>query len=56
MDMSHLVIPLPSVDASTIAGQLQWFMYGFGVGSCLAAVSLAIRFLHRAGGGGNFEN
>lgn len=36
-------IPLPTQDASTFAGQLQWFMAGFGYSSVIASVAMMIR-------------
>jgi hypothetical protein len=49
-------IPVPTSEALTLAGQLQWFIYGFGFGSVIAAVAVMIRLFRGVGGGGTFEN
>lgn len=48
-------IPLPSLDASTFAGQLQWWMAGFGYASCICAIALAVKLFRRAPGPGPFD-
>jgi hypothetical protein len=49
-------IPVPTQDASTFAGQLEWFLYGFGYASLIASVALMIRiFKHSSGPRGPFD-
>jgi anti-sigma factor ChrR (cupin superfamily) len=42
-------LALPTSDASTFAGQLQWFMYGFGYSSVIASVAFMIRLVKSLG-------
>ena len=51
-----MTIPAPNQDASTVAGQFQWFLYGFGYASAICSVALMIRLFRKTGGGGNHEN
>jgi hypothetical protein len=53
---SALDISVPVLDASTLEGQLQWFIYGFGFGSIIASLALMIRLLRGSVSGGTFEN
>lgn len=46
-------IPLPSQDASTFAGQLQWFLAGFGYASVIASVALMIKLFRSSAGNGH---
>ena len=48
--MNTISILLPSIDASTFAGQLQWFMAGFGYSSVIASVALMIRLFRASAG------
>lgn len=43
-------IPVPTQDASTVAGQLEWFLYGFGYGSLIASVALMVHLFKKAPG------
>lgn len=43
-----MTIPIPTQDASTVAGQFEWFLYGFGYFSVIASVALMIRLFRKA--------
>lgn len=43
-------IPLPSQDASTFVGQMQWFLFGFGYASVIASVAWMIKIFRKASG------
>lgn len=49
-------IPLPSQDASTFAGQMEWFLAGFGYASVIASVALMIVIFRKSTSGGTHEN
>lgn len=49
-------IPQPSQDASTFAGQMEWFIYGFAYASVIASVALMISLFRKSAGGGTHEN
>lgn len=49
-------IPLPSSDASTFEGQVQWFLAGFAYASTIASVALMIVLFRKTSGGGTHEN
>jgi len=51
-----MTIPAPTADASTVAGQFQWFLYGFGYASVIASVAMMIRFFRKASGPTTYEN
>jgi hypothetical protein len=42
-------ILIPSLDASTVAGQFQWFLYGFGVGTGFCLIAFAIKLFRMLG-------
>jgi len=46
-EMIHYVVP--SLDASTFEGQMQWFMCGFIYSSVVASVALMIRLFKGLG-------
>lgn len=49
-------IPAPAQDASTVAGQFEWFLYGFGYASVICSVALMVRLFRKSSGGGTYEN
>ncbi|EIQ00226.1 hypothetical protein OpiT1DRAFT_04768 [Opitutaceae bacterium TAV1] len=46
----------PSLDASTVAGQLQWFTYGVVYGSVICSVAFMVRLFRKVAGGNTYEN
>lgn len=51
-----ITFAVPSLDASTVAGQFQWFLYGFGYASVICSVALLIRIFRKSSGPSTFEN
>lgn len=47
--MENIHIPLPSVDASTFAGQMQWFIFGYAYSAAIGFVALAVRLFRMLG-------
>lgn len=47
--IAEILIPLPSVDASTFAGQMQWFLYGYGYSAVIGTVAMMVRLFRLAG-------
>ena len=48
-------IPIPTQDAATFAGQVAWFVYGFGYASVIASVALMIYLFKKSGSSGPFD-
>jgi len=49
------MIPIPTLDASTFAGQMQWFLYGFGYASAIASVALMIHVFKKSASNGPLD-
>lgn len=56
MHILALSIPAPSLDASTVAGQFQWFLYGVGYGGAVCTVAMMIRIFRKSSSGSGFSD